>query len=55
MGMTYKEGKTQDSRKNSSFFNFMNFWVSDIQHDSNSENSPFKTNLGQIHQYLNFI
>ena len=52
MGMTYKEGKTQDSRKG---FNFFIFWVSDIQHDSNSENSPFKTNLGQIHQYLNFI
>ena len=55
MGMTYKEGKTQDSRKGSNFFYFMIFWVSDIQHDSNSENSPFKTNLGQIHQYLNFI
>ena len=49
MGMTYKEGKTQDSRKGSCFFYFMNLWVSDIQNDSNSEDSPFKTNLGQIH------
>ena len=39
MGMTYKEGKTQDSRKGSNLFYFMIFWVSDIQHDSNSENS----------------
>ena len=39
--MTYKEGKNQDSRKGSSLFlYFKQFWVSDIQHDSNSGKSP---------------
>ena len=37
MGMTYKEGKTQDSRKGSNLFYFMIFWVSDIRHHSNTD------------------
>ena len=55
MGMTYKEGKTQDSRKGSNFFILLFFWVTDILYVSNSENSPFKTNFGQIHLYSNLI
>ena len=30
MGMTYKEGKTQDSRKGSNLFTFKKCWVCDM-------------------------
>ena len=38
MGMTYKEGKTQDSRKGSNFFILRKFGFCDILPVSNSEN-----------------
>ena len=38
MGMTYKEGKTQDSRKGSNFFTFKKFRVCDMLLVGNSEN-----------------
>ena len=38
MGMTYKEGKTQDSRKGSNFLTFKKFRVCDMLPVGNSEN-----------------
>ena len=42
MGMPYKEGKNQDLRRGSNFVLY-DFWVSDILHVSNVENTPYKT------------
>ena len=53
--MTFKEGKTPNVKKRSNFFILMYVLLCDTLSVYTSQYSPFKTNLGEIHQYSNLI